>query len=177
MVNENGQACRDLTTCGNATELDEGGVAALLLRNFDMYYPTKVPFLINIDIGLFKLDTSGNFIKGTNIFLDDVSSLDDVWIVGLHQAVAWMKSPRRTGETEALPAWGCQTHLLDRCTVMGLDESEMNKASNATTDDEYKNTIKGLFPDGKVLVLWQTIILIALYLAIWHYDKVTIKKK
>ena len=148
----------------------------ILIDNFERYYPTKVPFMINIDINFLKLDTTGNFLKGLNIFLDDISSLDDVYVLSIHQVLAWMKTPKRTGEADFLAAWGCQSHLIDKCSVTGMEQDNL-ATKNTTNKEEHKNTIQKLFPDGNVMVFWQTAILVVLYLVIWQYDKLTSKNK
>ncbi|GFN93481.1 chitin deacetylase 5a [Plakobranchus ocellatus] len=82
------------------------GARRFLEENFKRHYRTnKAPLGIFIHASWFGRQR-GN-LEGLAQFLDNLSQLEDVWVVSVSQALDWIQHPVPVSKLESVKSWGC----------------------------------------------------------------------
>ena len=155
----------------------------ILRSNFDRHVKSsRAPFVINFHTDkLVELVAKGvNLTQALNLFLDEVAnSRDDAWVLSMHHALQWMKDPRPLDQLYNYEAWDCLQGRMRNflCSIDGLrpEEDEYMRFIEKTEQEEKKEyeglDINSLFPEGYVMVYWQTGLLAGGFFLIYLYDK------
>ena len=142
-----------------------------LLDNFNDHFDgqQRAPFALNFNLKDLKDDL---IVDGLNDFLDQIQSMDDVWILTMNQMLTWVREPVKIGLLYRYGEWKCEAREKDDCLVRGLDpvEDVVNKTDGRGNTLEALN-INNLFPAGYYIVYWQTGLLIGGFIIIRLVDK------
>ena len=99
----NGGRCSMGDACSNP--MDESGVYKMLMNNFKRHYDSnRAPF------GLFYHSAWFNTIhhrKGFMKFLDEITSLPDVFLTTTWQMIQWMRDPTPLSQIDSFKPWSC----------------------------------------------------------------------
>jgi len=100
-----GNPCAMLDTCNAGTTAAD--VKAFLKRNFEVQYnSTRAPFGLFLHAAWLQNSAQSD---GYKQFIDEISTLDDVYFVTVSQMLEWVKNPTPISNLGNFAPWQCQT--------------------------------------------------------------------
>ena len=104
-------------------------------------------------------------VEGLRHFLSAVLTRPDTWIVPVSDALLWVAEPMEVSMIKESGVWACPALKYKPCT--------MDDDSNSTT---ISVTFREILNVDSIL-LWQTLFLIVLYLALYGYNRDMLQRK
>ncbi len=156
------RACAYLDDCIFRMRLSDE-VANLLYRHFRFVYTgNRAPLQINIQPKTLRSQIA---VEGIEKFIKLIVERDDTWIVSMGQSIAWMRDP--------VP----NRLLIDEGAFHCDELRPYRKCSSGDNNRTTVNVTLREVLNVEEIWIWQTVILVVLYVVFFRYDRMKQKER